>query len=185
MNVLLACECSGVVRDAFAALGHNAWSCDIKPSETPGQHMTCDVREVLTWDYWDMMIAFPPCTYVTYAGARWWKREGWRAEQVKALDFFRELLTCDIPKIAIENPRGLPMTEIRWPDDVVQPYEFGDSYEKRTYLWLKNLPPLMRTYVQTEYERGWTESRSKDKKVARSRFSHGIAMAMAAQWGCF
>jgi len=183
MNVLVGCECSGIVREAFKLRGHNAWSCDLKSSELPGQHIMLDLAEVLTWDYWDMAILHPPCTYLSYAGARWWKRDGVAEKQKQALAFFSMCLNANIPKIAVENPRGIPAKLIRKPDDVIEPYEFGEPFKKRTYLWLKNLPPLMKTYVQSEYEINWTEHVNKDRAAARSRTFSGIAHAMAMQWG--
>jgi len=180
MNVLIGCERSGVVRDAFTRHGHNAWSCDLMPTLSPGQHITADIAEVAMWDYWDLMIAHPPCQYVSYAGARWWKRPGWNDEQQKALTLFAILLNAPAARIALENPRGLPLKLIRAADDVIEPYEFGHHVSKRTYLWLKNLPPLMKTHIDLDYSLGWTGG---NKGFARSITFSGIAEAMASQWG--
>jgi len=180
VRVLVACECSGVVRRAFRQRGHDAWSCDLRYAEDNGHHIRANVLSVLG-DDWDLMVAHPPCTYLSYAGARWWKRPGRLEKQQAALEFFRELLNAPIPKIAIENPRGIAAQLIRKPDDIIEPYEFGDPFKKRTYLWLKNLPPLMATFICTEYQINWTSS--VHGSVARSRTFPGIAAAMAAQWG--
>lgn len=181
MRVLVACEFSGIVRDAFTAHGHDAWSCDLLDSERPGQHYRGDVRNILDGG-WDLMVAHPPCRYLSYAGARWWRRPG-RAEQTEiALDFFRELLNAPIPRIAVENPRGVASVRIRKPDDCIQPYQFGDPYSKRTYLWLKNLPGLMATLIMSDFDVNWT-SRVAHGSRQRSRTFPGIASAMAIQWG--
>jgi len=126
------------------------------------------------------MIAHPPCTHITYAGAIHWKKPRWKDKQQRDLIFFYLLLNAPIDRIAIENPRGLPSKLIRKPDDVLQPYEFGHAVSKRTYLWLKNLPPLMRTFYNPDFEKDWT---SKRHGFARSITFTGIAAAMAAQWG--
>jgi len=180
--MLVAFEKSGVVRRAFAAAGWDAWSCDLQASDDNSpKHLQTDIRPVLSMG-WDLMIAHPPCTYTCYAGARWWGRAGWAEQQELALGMFWTCLHAPIEYIALENPRGLPMTKIRKPDDVVQPYEFGDPAEKRTYLWLQNLPPLMRTMKLTEYEHDWTVKQRRDRSNARSKTFAGIAAAMAAQW---
>jgi len=180
MKILIACERSGVVRDAFNAKGHQAWSCDLLPSITipRGRHLQFDCVDVLHLG-WDMMIAHPPCTYTTYAGAVRWKRPGWCDEQQKALNLFYILLNAPIEKIAIENPRGLPARYIRKPDDQYQPYEFGAGYSKRTYLWLKNLPPLLKYFTAGEFENDWTSRRH---GFTRSITDREVAKAMADQW---
>jgi site-specific DNA-cytosine methylase len=181
MKILIGCERSGVVRRAFEQRGHDAWSCDIEPCiDGSLKHIQGDLLDVCCTGEWDMMIAHPPCTYLSYAGARWDKVAGRKDEQQKAIFFFYLLLHAPIEKIALENPRGLVAKLIRRPDDVIQPYEFGHHVSKRTYLWLKNLPPLMRTYIDLEYEKGWTK---KQHGFARSITFSGIAEAMAAQWG--
>lgn len=180
MNVLIGCEKSGVVRDAFQRLGHNAWSCDLDPSMSGGKHIQADIVDAARWGTWDMLICHPPCTHVAYVSAIWWKRPGWRDEQQKALNLFYILLHLPIERICVENPRGLPLKLIRAADDVVEPYEFGHHVSKRTYLWLKNLPPLMKTCIDPEFTRGWTESQ---RGFNRSVTFSGIAEAMAFQWG--
>jgi site-specific DNA-cytosine methylase len=190
MNILVACEFSGVVREAFARLGHNAVSCDLLPSEQPGAHHHGDVRVLLQYD-WDMMIAFPPCTHLAVSGARWFK--GKEKEQEEALDFIRLLLDADIPRIALENPVGVISSRIRKPDQIIQPWQFGHPEAKKTCLWLKNLPPLVPTDVLPLPDAGYWDNQtpsgqnklgpSADRWKLRSRTYQGIADAMAAQWG--
>ena len=146
-RVLVACEYSGRVRDEFTARGWDAWSCDFEPSDTPGQHCRGDVRDLLT-QHWDMMIAFPPCTYLCSSGMHWTTR-GLRDPKLteEALDFVHLLLNSGIPRIAIENPIGAINTRICKPTQIIQPYQFGDDASKRTCLWLKNLPPLVPTDI--------------------------------------
>lgn len=143
-RVLIACEFSGIVRDAFIAKGHDAWSCDLLPSERPGPHLQCDIDDVLE-DCWDMMIAFPPCTHLAVSGARWFKDK--REEQEEALEFVKHLLEADIDKIALENPIGIISSRICKPDQIIHPHQFGHPEAKTTCLWLKHLPPLMLTCV--------------------------------------
>ena len=189
MRVLVGCEFSGVVRDEFIKRGHDAWSCDILPSETnQARHIQKDVRTVLTED-WDLGIFFPPCTHLCVSGARWFKNK--KEEQQQALDFVSRLLVSPIKHICIENPVGVISTKIRKPDQIIQPYQFGHDHSKKTCLWLKNLPKLQPTkivpltYITTKnghkYTRGWymTPRNSTD----RSRTFTGIAKAMAEQWG--
>lgn len=145
MRVLVACEFSGIVRDAFAARGHDAWSCDLLPSESPGQHIQGDVREVLR-DGWALMVAHPPCTYLASSGLHWNKRRPERAALTEAaLEFVRELLTAPIERIALENPVGCISSRIRSPEQKIQPWQFGHRESKATCLWLKNLPLLRPT----------------------------------------
>lgn len=189
MRVLVACEFSGVVRDAFIARGHDAISCDLEPGERPGPHYQGDVRDILA-NGWDMMIAFPPCTYLSCAGARWLKVPGRDSLIRGAFSFVMELWNAPIPRIAIENPRGLLNTMWRPPDQVIEPFYFGDPYKKRTCLWLKNLPPLMATVVVPQWKywidggrlREGLRGLKRDPKD-RSRMFPGIAAAMAEQWG--
>ena len=182
MRVLVACEFSGVVRDAFAARGHDAWSCDILPTERPGQHYQCDVREVLGMG-WDLMIAHPPCTYLSYAGARWFKVQPDRYDKAReAYKFVKMLADAEVPKIAIENPRGLLTKWHGKPSQVIQPYQFGDAFTKYTCLWLTGLPPLLYTCIEVNRFVNWTELGPRSAKD-RSRTFPGIAEAMAAQWG--
>lgn len=195
MKVLVACEFSGVVRDAFTAAGHHAMSCDILPSESPGLHYRGDIRDCLKYyRHWDMMIAFPPCTHLASSGARWWPLK--RQEQEEALDFVRFLMAASVRRIAIENPVGIISTEIRKPDQIIQPFQFGHPEWKTTCLWLMNLPPLVSTdcvepdkTVGGGKRPGRISSRihrlgpSKARQRERSRTYMGIAAAMATQWG--
>lgn len=142
MRVLVACEYSGAVRDAFRAQGHDAMSCDMLPTERPGPHHQGDVRDILR-DGWDMLIAHPPCTHLAVSGARWF--DGKRQEQEEALRFVRELMDAPIPRIAIENPVSIISSRIRKPDQVIQPWMFGHDASKATCLWLKGLPMLRPT----------------------------------------
>lgn len=180
MNILIACEFSGIVREAFTLLGHNAWSCDLLPSERPGQHIQGNVLDILE-DDWDMMIAHPPCTYLARSGARWWPNR--QQEQADALDFVRQLLTAPINRIALENPISVISTTIRKPDQIIQPWMFGHGETKATCLWLKNLPHLVPTdQVTGRNPRVHTMPRTKDRWKNRSRTMQGIANAMALQW---
>jgi len=181
MKVLVACEFSGIVREAFAKLGHDAWSCDLLPSEQPGQHIQGDVLEVLN-EKWDLMIAFPPCTHIAVSGARWFKDK--LDLQNEAIMFFFELINSEIPKIAIENPIGIMSTLYRKPDQIIQPWQFGHGETKATCLWLKGLPKLIPTkIVEGRKPRVHYESPGKDRWKNRSRTLLGIAESMATQWG--
>jgi len=180
MKILIACERSGVVRQAFRDRGHDAWSCDIEGAlDGSDYHIVGDAIDISRDRSWELMVAHPPCTKITYAGAVHWKKPRWIDQQQTALTFFYLMLHAPIERIAVENPRGLPSRYIRKPDDVIQPYEFGHAVSKRTYLWLKNLPPLMKTFINPEYEKDWT---SKQHGFKRSITFAGIAAAMAAQW---
>lgn len=182
-RVLIACEFSGTVRDAFAALGWDAWSCDLLPSETPGNHYQGDVRDILN-DGWTLMVAHPPCTHLAVSGARWFKDKV--QEQAEALDFVRLLLSAPIPHIALENPVSIISSKIRKPDQVIQPYWFGHGETKATCLWLKNLPPLKPTnFVEGREQRIWKLPPSVDRWKERSRTFPGIAHAMAEQYSRF
>ena len=182
MRILAACEYSGIVREAFAARGHDAWSCDILPTEQPGQHYQCDVREVLN-EGWDLMIAFPPCTYVSYAGLRWFKTQPDRMDKAReGFAFFMEMINAPIPMIAVENPRGYTWQWHRKPDQIIHPFHFGDPFTKATCLWLKNLPPLMASLIITDPFVNWTKYKGSHTGHDRSRTFAGIAEAMAAQW---
>jgi hypothetical protein len=181
MKVLVACEYSGIVRDAFKEKGHYAVSCDLLPTESEGLHYQGDVRDIL-YEGWDMMIAHPPCTYLAVSGARWFKYR--KQEQKEALDFVRLLMDAPIDKICIENPVSVISTAIRKPDQIIQPYQFGHNESKRTCLWLKGLPLLIPTDIVTE---GIQQSihrmpPGKNRSKERSRTFSGIAKAMADQW---
>ena len=181
MNILIACEFSGIVRDAFIARGHNAVSCDVLPTERPGPHLQGDVLAYLGGE-WDMMIAHPPCTHLAVSGARWFK--GKRQEQADALAFVQRLLDAPIPRIALENPVSVISSHIRKPDQIVQPWMFGHPETKATCWWLKGLPPLMPTdTVDGRYGRVWREPPGPNRWKNRSRTYLGMAQAMAAQWG--
>jgi hypothetical protein len=182
MRVLIACEFSGIVRDAFRRLGHDAWSCDLLPTEREGPHIQGDALEILD-DGWNLMIAHPPCTYLAVSGARWFKYR--RFKQAGASKFFMDLATASIPHIAIENPVSIMSTVWRKPDQYIQPWQFGHPETKKTCLWLKNLPLLEPTdIVEGREGRVWREPPSPDRWKNRSRFYTGIADAMAEQWGC-
>jgi hypothetical protein len=196
MRVLVACEYSGTVRDAFVALGHDAVSCDLLPSEMPGPHYKGDVRDVLGAG-WDLMVAHPPCTYLSSSGLHWNKRVPGRQEKTEAaLEFVRLLMLAPIARIALENPVGCIGTRIRPADQIVQPYQFGEDASKQTCLWLKGLPKLWPTaFVEPRMVNGkprWANQTdsgqnrlgpSEDRWKLRSNTFRGIAQAMAQQWG--
>ncbi len=181
LRVLVACEFSGVVRDAFRTLGHDATSCDLLPTERPGPHIQGDVRELDLSGY-DLLIAHPPCTYLTRTGARWW--EGKEREQQEALSFVLWLLHAPVPSVCVENPPGKIGTAIRPADQYIQPWWFGHGETKMTGLWLHGLPQLVPTWVVEGREaRTHFEAPGADRWMRRSRTLPGIAGAMAAQWG--
>lgn len=181
MRVLVACEYSGRVRDAFRALGHQAMSCDLLPTEVAGPHYQGDVRDVLG-DGWDVMIAHPPCTHLAVSGARHFHRK--QQEQAEALDFVRLLLGAPIPRIALENPVSVISSRIRKPDQIIQPWQFGHGEVKATCLWLQGLPKLRPTDVVDGREaRVHRMPPGPDRWKERSRTYAGVAAAMAAQWG--
>lgn len=180
MRVLVACEFSGIVRDAFRRLGHDAVSCDLLPSETAGPHIQGDVIPHLG-DGWDLMIAHPPCTHLAVSGARWFKDK--RDEQLDALMFVRLLMDSGIPRICVENPVSVISTRIRKPDQIIQPWMFGHGETKATCIWLTNLPPLAPTnIVSGRIGRVHSLAPSPTRWMERSRTYQGIADAMAAQW---
>ena len=181
MKVLVACEFSGIVREAFKAKGHDAWSCDLLPTEIPGQHVEDDIMTILN-DSWDMMIAHPPCKHLAVSGARWFKNKA--SEQEWALTFVEILMSAPINKIAIENPISIISTRIRKPDQIIQPWQFGHGETKATCLWLKNLPLLTpANIVEGRKGRVHHEPPGPDRWKNRSRTYQGIANAMADQWG--
>jgi hypothetical protein len=210
MKVLVACEESQAVTKAFRERGHQAFSCDILPCSGghPEWHIQGDVTKILN-DGWDLMIAHPPCTYLAVSGARWlYNKDGTKNEdrwknQEEALDFVRVLLNAPIPRIALENPVSVISSQIRKPDQIVQPYEYGDQASKKTCLWLKNLPLLQPTelvgkgeFVEWEDKNGKKKRQAKwyldalskaktaeERRTLRSKTFMGIANAMANQWG--
>jgi len=193
VKVLVACEFSGAVRDAFTARGHDAMSCDLLPAETPGRHYQGDVRDVLGGG-WDLMVGHPPCTYLAVSGLHWNKRRPERALLTEeALEFVGLLLNASIPRIALENPVGCISSRIRKPDQIIQPWQFGHDASKATCLWLKGLPLLQPTHVlpggraarrANQTASGQNKlSPSKDRWKLRSLTYPGIAEAMATQWG--
>jgi site-specific DNA-cytosine methylase len=181
MRVLVACEYSGAVRDAFRARGHDAMSCDLLPTDMPGPHYQGDVRDVLD-DGWDLMVAHPPCTHLAVSGARWFKDK--LVEQAEALAFVRLLLAAPVARIALENPVSIISSRVRKPDQVIQPWQFGHGETKATCLWLKNLPLLTPTDIVDGREaRVHRMAPSPTRWKERSKTYAGIAAAMADQWG--
>lgn len=200
MRVLIACEFSGIVRDAFAARGHDAWSCDLLPTKRPGNHIQGDVLEILA-DGWDLMIAHPPCTYISFAGTQVWNSPGRWKLRLAALDFFGRLWDAPIEKICLENPKSCASPVIAKYTQEIQPYYFGDADMKTTWLWLRNLPPLdhyeentlfaLRTHVgrpkplsveSTGKRRYFADAKLRNP-YDRAKTFPGIARAMAEQWG--
>ena len=180
MRVLVACEFSGVVRDAFIARGHDAVSCDLLPSERHGPHLQRDVLDVMG-DGWDLMIAHPPCTHLAVSGARWFAEKA--EEQAAALEFVRALMSAPIPRIAIENPVSVISSHIRRPDQIIQPWQFGHGETKATCLWLKGLPLLVPTRIVDGREnRVHRMPPGPDRWKKRSRTFPSITDAMAEQW---
>jgi len=200
MRVLIACEFSGIVREAFKARGHDAWSCDLLPTEIPGQHFEGYISEMLK-QKWDLMVAHPPCTYLTTTGNKWFKPEYKDRfptrvqDREDAVKFFMSLVNANIDKICIENPVGIMSTRWRKPNQIIQPFQFGHTEAKKTCLWLKNLTPLVPTkLVEPEYTmfksgkrmaRWYVEAASlppAEREKVRSKTFQGIANAMAEQW---
>lgn len=181
-RILVACEYSGKVREAFRNLGFDAWSCDLLPSDDNSPyHIQGDVLDILN-DGWDMMIAHPPCTHLAVSGARWFKDK--EAEQLEALEFVRTLLDAPIHHIALENPISIISSKIRKPDQIIQPWMFGHGETKATCLWLKNLPKLIPTdIVAGRHGKVWRMGPSPDRWKLRSETYQGIADAMSQQWG--
>ena len=192
MNILIACEFSGIVRDAFIERGHNAVSCDLLPSESSyGPHYQGDVRDILN-DGWDIMIAHPPCTHLAVSGAAWFAEKRADGRQQTGIDFFMEMINANIPKICVENPVCIMSSVYRKPDQIIQPYMFGHPESKKTCLWLKNLSKLTPTKdVKSDYDLLPKNQRerihylppSEDRWKLRSLTYPGIAEAMAVQWG--
>ena len=179
-RILVACEFSGRVRDAFIKNGCDAISCDLLPTERPGPHYQGNVLDILS-DGFDLMVAHPPCTHLAVSGARWFKYK--QKEQAEALDFVRRLLDADIPQICLENPVSIISSRIRKPDQIIQPYDYGHGETKKTCLWLKNLPKLKPTNVVDGREaRVHNLPPSKDRGKIRSLTYQGIADAIGEQW---
>lgn len=198
MKVLVACEFSGTVRDAFIAKGHDAISCDLLPTDKEGPHYQGGVFELLQYvKHFDLMIGFPPCTYLCNGGANWLNRKPeWRPNREKAVEFFMELINAPIKKIAVENPIGHMSTRYRKPDQIVYPWMFGHGYKKDICLWLKNLPLLQPTCIfekpppSSKDEKStlkkldyWSDKRKVNGRSLKSITFQGVADAMAAQWG--
>jgi hypothetical protein len=182
-RVLVACEFSGIIREAFRRQGCDAWSCDLLETEIPSRfHVQADVFEFIEKsDSWDLMVAHPPCTFLAVSGARWFKKR--QTEQKEALDFVKKLMDVDIPHICIENPISIISTKIRKPDQIIQPWMFGHGETKSTCLWLKNLPKLQPTNIVDGRDgRVWREAPDVDRWKKRSRTYSGIGEAMASQW---
>ena len=191
MKVLVACEYSGTVRDAFIARGHDAMSCDLLPTDRTGPHYQGDVFDIIG-DGWDLMIAHPPCTALAVSGAAWFAEKLKDGRQQKSIDFFMALAMSDIPKIAVENPICIMSSIWRKPDQIIQPWMFGHPESKATCLWLKNLPLLVETdnvkaqfdaLPKNQQQRMHYLPPSADRWKIRSTTFQGIADAMAAQWG--
>lgn len=192
MRVLIACEYSGTVRDAFIKLGHDAMSCDIIPTDVPGPHYEGDVLDVIN-DGWDLMIAHPPCTYLSNAGARFLYPKGQLNKDrlklgLEAKQFFMALYNSNIPKICVENPIPSKIYELPSYTQTIQPYEYGHPFQKRTCLWLKGLPKLIPTNIVNERQSSkvpgnWFNKGGKDRQKNRAKTFQGIADAMASQWG--
>lgn len=193
LRVIVGCEMSGVVRDSFAALGHDAWSCDLLPSERPGKHLQCDVLSVLDQG-WDIGIFHPPCDYLTVSGNRWFSDtakarpgvltgQARREAQARAVEFVKALWNCSIPRVCIENPIGRLSTLWRKPSQTIQPFQFGDPFRKATCLWLRGLPLLKPTSNLTTGEQTvWKMPPGAKRKQLRSMTYPGIARAFAEQF---
>ena len=203
MKVLIACEFSGTVRDAFIRGGHEAMSCDIEPTDVLGPHYQGDMFDIIN-DGWDMMIAFPPCTHLAVSGAKHFAQKRADGRQQQGIDFFLKVVNADIPRIAVENPVGIMSSIYRKPDQIIQPWHFGHEAQKTTCLWLKNLPLLQHTkvvdkgsfYVTKSGKRmpSWSHDtvgengkklgyNTTEIKKVRNKTFQGIADAMADQWG--
>lgn len=196
MKVLIACEFSGTVRDAFAKLGHDAWSCDLEPTDTPGQHYQGDVMDILA-DGWDLMIAHPPCTHLAVSGARHFEAKRKDGRQQQGIDLFMQMVNAPISKIAVENPVGIMSTVYQKPSQIIEPYEYGHACTKKTCLWLKGLPLLKPTNIVDKGDvwvaksgkrmSQWYYDSSclppKEREKMRNKTFQGIADAMADQWG--
>jgi hypothetical protein len=186
-SILVACELSGRVRDSLIERGHEAISCDLEDSESPGPHIKGDALEALHSRSWDALIGFPPCTHLSVSGARWWPEKRKDGRQQKAEAFFLSLAQSDVPFIAIENPVGRMSTIYRKPDQIVQPWWFGDPYTKATCFWLKGFPNLEKTNPVQPEPVSWIHRLppSPDRGKLRSYTPQGLADAIGEQWGRF
>jgi hypothetical protein len=196
MKVLIACEFSGTVRDAFAKLGHDAWSCDLEDTLTPGNHYKGDMFDIVDKG-WDLIIAHPPCTHLAVSGARHFEKKRADGRQQQGIDFFNRVVNLDVPKLCVENPIGIMSTLYRKPEQIIQPYEYGHGTTKATCLWLKGLPLLQPTNIVDKGEvvtfasgkrmsKWFYESSQlppKERERMRNKTFQGIANAMAEQWG--
>lgn len=196
MKVLVACEFSGTVRDAFAKLGHDAWSCDLEASETPGNHYQGDMFDIIN-EGWDLMIAHPPCTHLAVSGARHFEKKRADGRQQQGIDFFMKVINAPIPRMAVENPIGIMSSIYRKPNQIIQPWEYGHKTTKATCLWLKDLPLLKPTNIVEKGEfvvfpsgkrmSKWYDDSAKhspkEREKIRNKTFQGIADAMAEQWG--
>jgi hypothetical protein len=196
MKILIACEFSGTVRDAFIARGHDAMSCDLLPTDKPGPHYQGNVFDIIN-DGWDLMIAHPPCTHLACSGAKHFAKKREDGRQQQGINFFMALVNCKIPKYAIENPIGIMSSVYRKPDQIIQPWQFGHEASKSTCLWLKGLPLLKPTQVvnkgefvtfssgkrMTKWYADAAKLPPKEREKARNKTFQGIANAMAEQWG--
>jgi len=195
LKILIACEFSGTVRDAFIKAGHDAMSCDLEPTDAPGPHYQGDVMDVIN-NGWDMMIAFPPCTHLAVSGARHFEKKRADGRQQQGIDFFLKMVNANIPKIAIENPIGIMSSIYRKPDQIIKPWEHGHSVTKSTCLWVKNLPALKPTNIVNKGKIWVAKSgkqmsqwyydtsclKPKEREKMRNKTFQGIADAMAQQW---
>lgn len=191
MRILVACEFSGVVRDAFIRAGHESMSCDLLPTESPGPHYQGDVIELLQDEKFDLMIAHPPCTDLAVSGALHFQKKRRNGDQRRSIEFFMRLVSAPVERICIENPIGIMSTHFRKPDQIIQPWMFGHKETKATCLWLKNLPVLKPTEIvgppeteeeKKQYAKCWRMGPSPDRGKLRSIFWNGVAKAMAEQW---
>jgi hypothetical protein len=195
MKILIACEFSGTVRDAFIKAGHDAVSCDIEPTDSPGPHYQGDMFDIIN-DGWDMMIAFPPCTHLAVSGAKHFAKKRADGRQQQGIDFFLKVVNADIPKIAVENPVGIMSSIYRKPDQIIQPWQFGHEVSKKTCFWLKNMPLLTPTNIVSDGEyitfpsgkrmHKWYADKAFggiERQKVRNKTFQGIADAMADQWG--
>jgi site-specific DNA-cytosine methylase len=196
MKVLIACEFSGTVRQAFAKLGHDAWSCDLEPTQTEGNHYQGDMFDIIN-DGWDLIIAHPPCTHLAVSGARHFEKKRADGRQQQGIDFFMRVVNINVPKLAVENPIGIMSTLYKKPDQIIQPFQYGHGTTKATCLWLKGLPLLKPTNIVDKGEvvtfasgkrmsKWFYESSQlppKERERMRNKTFQGIADAMADQWG--